>query len=224
MIFFRSGHNYVFGIINVNNLCDDYNPMTTPDRFVLGRWSYAYSNPWDYTVTSGTPNGDSATMTYWNPVALGAGSTFSYMTAYGLGGVTTTPGVLSLSITAPTDVQESGTFTAVAYVTNTGQSIANNVVAQISLPPGLTLLSGNNQVNLGNLPANGGNAQASWQVQAGASGDYTFQVVASSDNTDPTSANRNVRVTQTSIPEFPTIVLPIAAIMGLMFVFGRRKV
>ncbi|MDR3667408.1 MAG: hypothetical protein P4L35_11250 [Ignavibacteriaceae bacterium] len=27
MIFFRSGHNYVFGIINVNNLCDDYNNL-----------------------------------------------------------------------------------------------------------------------------------------------------------------------------------------------------
>jgi len=28
---------------------------------------------------------------------------------------------------------------------------------------------------------------------------------------------------KTNIPEFPTIALPIAAILGLMFIFGRRK-
>ncbi len=45
-------------------------------------------------------------------------------------------------------------------------------------------------------------------------------VVASGpDGTQSQSAT----VTATTIPEFPTVALPIAAILGLVFIFGRKK-
>lgn len=48
---------------------------------------------------------------------------------------------------------------------------------------------------------------------------YSFTVIA--DTTASQSASAST--TSTSIPEFPTIALPIAAILGLAFYFQRRK-
>ncbi len=60
--------------------------MDTPGRFILGRWADAYASPWDYVVNDEF-NGDSATVAYWYPETLSAGSSVTHKTAYGLGRV-----------------------------------------------------------------------------------------------------------------------------------------
>jgi len=32
-----------------------------------------------------------------------------------------------------------------------------------------------------------------------------------------------VKPPTTNVPEFPTVAIPVAAVLGLIFVFGRRK-
>lgn len=54
---------------------------------------------------------------------------------------------------------------------------------------------------------------ASYSVKIGAASESTQVVI------DSGSASRNVN----SIPEFPTVALPVAAVIGLVFVLGRKK-
>jgi hypothetical protein len=169
---------------------------TPPDRFILANWGRLYSAPWNYTVLTGYPNGDSAAAVYWFPVTLAGGATVEYATAYGLGGVTMSPGVLSLGLSAPLNLTSStGNFTVTAYVENTGQTTANGVNATISLPSGLSLASGETSVkSLGNL-ASGATGMASWIAQAnGIPGTYNYSVTASSQNTNSTTAYRTITV------------------------------
>lgn len=48
---------------------------------------------------------------------------------------------------------------------------------------------------------------------------YLVKVSAGEDGIEFGMASRTVN----SIPEFPTVALPVAAILGLVFVFGRKK-
>ncbi|MDF1558275.1 MAG: PEF-CTERM sorting domain-containing protein, partial [ANME-2 cluster archaeon] len=63
-------------------------------------------------------------------------------------------------------------------------------------------------------------AGASVQNVAGATGtdSGTSQQVG-----DTGSVTISITTNGTEIPEFPTVALPIAAILGLMFLFQRRK-
>ena len=60
-------------------------------------------------------------------------------------------------------------------------------------------------------------------------GNYTHDVYAGAKNQyDPVEEYGRitftvVRTDVTAVPEFPTVALPVAAILGLIFVFGRKK-
>ena len=76
---------------------------------------------------------------------------------------------------------------------------------------------------------NGNSQKIGWEASTNlTAGSYQLNVHTQVDN-DETSAvtDRDIPLTiicgTNDIPEFPTIALPIAAILGLMFIFGRKR-
>jgi serine protease AprX len=66
-------------------------------------------------------------------------------------------------------------------VNNTGDLAAHNVNASLSVPAGLTLVSGSNPQNLGTID-NGSSRTASWTLRADAAGNYSVPYSASSSS------------------------------------------
>lgn len=63
---------------------------STPDRFIVAAWGWAFDTDWDYTPNAGRSiTGDSAALLYYNPVTLAPGEVTRYRTYYGasIGGV-----------------------------------------------------------------------------------------------------------------------------------------
>jgi len=168
--------------------------QTPPGRFIIANWGHLNAAPWDYSVQWGSPNGDSATAVYWNPVSIQPGRSVEYATAYGLGGVTVSQGVLSLGISSPTNVGSGDAFTITAYTQNTGSTAVNNVNALMTIPSGIVLVPGETLSKpIGTLNA-GGEAQVSWNVQAQGTGAINFSVSISGSNAPTTSASRTINV------------------------------
>ena len=169
-----------------------------------GTWA---GNLWDAEIVAGRQFGrwreadlDSAVAMYWDPSALAPGEVRHYVTYYGLGGITLAPGKLALGITAPAEIglSSDGTapFLAVAYVHNTGEGPAHDLVARLELPIGFKLASGqSNTRSIGDLEP-GQTAQAAWQVVAtwASVGTADLRVSISAKNADPNTVSREIQV------------------------------
>ena len=194
---------------------------TPPGRFIMANWGNLHSVPWDYSVHTGSANGDSATAVYWNPVNIQPGGSLEYTTAYGLGGVTiTTQGALSLGITSPINATVGDNFTITAYLQNTGNVAINNIIGSASLPSGITLASGEtSQKTVGTLAA-GESTQVSWNVRAAASGNYTYYLILTSSNAPSVTGNRSIiiaavpEVTVTATPEVTSNEADMVILVG----------
>lgn len=181
--------------------------LTTPDRVYLSNWGAMADGPWDFDFQPGrdfTRLGefalDSAMALYWDPRPLMPNEERHYVTHYGLGGISISPGDLSIGVTSPSTVTASPdrevTFPVVAYVQNTGEGEARNVTSRISLPPGLRLASGEQaQRSLGNLPS-GRTAQVTWRValDGAVGGELTYSVQVEAINAEPNQVRRTVGI------------------------------
>ncbi|MDZ7268630.1 MAG: gliding motility-associated C-terminal domain-containing protein [candidate division KSB1 bacterium] len=120
---------------------------TRPDFLAIGDWINLSQVQWDYTPDTLNFK-DSALLLRWDPVPLAPGETRSLATYYGLGDVQRAPGVLSLNLNMParlTCVNDSlapNPFSVSLLVSNRGFSTAQQVVAELELPPGLLLAPG----------------------------------------------------------------------------------
>jgi hypothetical protein len=132
-------------------------------------------------------------------VVLAPGESRSYVTYYGLGGVTIAAGDLIVGVTSPAqvpaDTEGFQTFSIIAYVQNDGEGDALDVVAELRLPRELELVGSPAKVALGDLPV-GETAQTGWQVRAlsNAEGVYTYEVVVTSTNSETNRATRTIEV------------------------------
>lgn len=180
--------------------------VTTPDRVYFTNWGSLADNAWNFDFTPGrdfTRVGefelDSAIALFWDSLPLGPGESRSYVSYYGLGGVTIAPGDLVLGVTSPaqitSDAEGFQTFSIIAYVQNAGQGDARNVVAEVKLPPGLELVGSPAKVNLNELQV-GEMKQTGWQVRAHNSidGTLTYEVEVTAINSKPNSVRRNIQV------------------------------
>ncbi|NLM54069.1 MAG: cellulosome anchor protein [Firmicutes bacterium] len=180
--------------------------VTTPDRVYFTNWGSLADDLWSFDFTPGrdyTRKGerglDSAIALFWDSAPLAPGETRSYVTQYGLGGVTIAPGDLILGVTSPAQVtadsDRTETFSVIAYIQNAGTGEARDVVAQIELPPGLELVSGSSVRRLGNIDV-GETQQTGWQVAATGtvSGDLTYKVSVRAINSEPNSVSRGLTV------------------------------
>lgn len=181
------------------------NGATPPDRFVIAAWPAIDATTYDYTVDSSrSVTSDSAVAAYWMPVTLAPGATVSWSTLYGLSGFTqdlTPP--LALSVTGPASLSASSSgyspnpFTITAFAQNAGTVTANAATLAISLPPGLSLASGETATHsVGSLPPNG-TAQMSWQVVAAPQASdttLTYSVSASATNASTKTVSRSITI------------------------------
>lgn len=180
--------------------------VTPPDRIYFTNWGSVADDPWNFDFTPGrdfTRVGewelDSAIALFWDQVALEPGESRSFVTYYGLGGVTIAPGELVVGLTSPAQVPADAegfqTFSIIAYVQNDGQGDALDVTAELRLPRELELVGSPAKMSLGDL-AVGETKQTGWQVRAKSNveGTFTYEVVVASTNSEPNRASRSVEV------------------------------
>lgn len=122
-----------------------------PNRLYLVNWGKLADNPWDFEYIEGqsfTREGetekDTALALYWDKVSLPPSKTLRVKTLYGLGGVSVSPGALSLGLTAPAELYATSKseILVVGYITNTGGYDSKNTVAKFDIPKGLKLVNG----------------------------------------------------------------------------------
>ncbi len=180
---------------------------TPPDRVVIMNWGSLADDPWNVEVVPGrdfTRAGeyelDSAIALYWDPAPLGPGDSREYTTLYGMGGISIAPGVLSIGVTSPAEIttgkDRPATFPIVAYVENSGPTVALNVRISLRLPDGLAMVSGDaGWIGLGDL-APGETAQAAWEVAPEAidRAELEYSVAVEAENAEPNLVRRSVRV------------------------------
>jgi PKD repeat protein len=168
--------------------------VPTPGRLQIAAWPTIYDSNFDYTVTPGEPvTDDSAYAVYWQNYSLAPGQSITFSTYYGLGGIavdTNPPLVTSVSAPVTMDCQ-SGTLTPnpfdiTLYAANSSPGVTSTVTgihAQLTLPQGLTLLSGSATQTLPDL-APGEDGLLDWTVAADGSqtGSRPYSIVLASDN------------------------------------------
>src|SRR5690554_764294 len=135
--------------------------VTPPDRVNLADWGSMADGVWDFDFNPGEEflrkgeyEIDSAIAMYWVPEYLGPGESRSYITNYGLGGITVVPGLLSLGVTSPAEVvfdKPDKTFPIIAYIENTSDITAKNVRISINISDKFTV--DQRVKELGNLPS-----------------------------------------------------------------------
>jgi hypothetical protein len=177
-----------------------------PDRMIAVDWGTAADNPWEFKVPNrdftrlGEEELDSAALLVWDPQPLAPNESRTYTTFYGLGGITLSPGGLSVGVTAPAEVSlaygDTPPFSVVAYIENSGGFEARGVCATIELPAGLTLVAGANPSPAVGSMAPKATTSAAWMVKPDgkATGALKFAVTASSANIESNRVEREITV------------------------------
>lgn len=111
-----------------------------PDRVQFTNWGRVYNTPWDYHVSEGSSNGDSAVSIIWER-SLAAGAQETYVTRYGLSELLQNlQPPLGLTIAAASSVsttpEKDGylSYPITIYIQNIGTTTAKNVACTIELP------------------------------------------------------------------------------------------
>jgi len=168
-----------------------------PDKVQFAYWGDIVDTTWGYTIDPNKPvTSDSAVAMYWNEDELSPGQSREYVTYYGLGtfAIQDLRPPLALRIQAPQELLANensdgyipNPYTLVAYVWNNGDGIATNSKLNLELPAGLTLISGSQEVALGDL-APGEEQSVTWQIQAESQSSETtlsYSIKASADNSE----------------------------------------
>jgi len=136
--------------------------ITPPDILYLANWGSLFDSAWEYGyvagrsfVRAGEDEQDTALALCWNPKKLAPNQQVSYQTAYGLGGVSVAPGLLSLGLTSPSELSlnQKSEVLIVGYVVNAGGYDSQQTVVNFTLPPGFEVIEGTLSVNIGTLAA-----------------------------------------------------------------------
>ncbi len=181
--------------------------VTAPDRVLFTNWGSLADGVWDADFSPGrdfTRAGeyelDSAIALYWDPAPLAPGDSREYTTLYGMGGISIAPGVLSIGVTSPAEVtcgkDRPATFPVVAYVENSGPTVALGVRVTIELPPGLALVPGEQATRvLGDLEP-GETGQVAWELAPDVrdQAELEYSVMVEAENAEPNRVRRAVRV------------------------------
>ncbi|MFW6306236.1 MAG: hypothetical protein ACOC1N_02505 [Bacillota bacterium] len=176
--------------------------VTPPDQIKFADWGSMADGVWDFDFKKGEEflrkgefEIDSAVAMYWVPEIIEPGQSMSYITNYGLGGITVVPGLLSLGVTSPAEVtldSPDKNIPIIAYLENTSEITAKDVTISINLPDSLT--TDEKIKNLGNIES-GDIKQIVWHVTPIGSNiptetEYTVKVEAK--NTDSNQVTRQM--------------------------------
>ncbi|WP_073156301.1 hypothetical protein [Halanaerobium congolense] len=178
--------------------------VSTPDRVYFSDWGSLADGVWDFDfnpgqefIRKGEYEIDSAIAMYWVPEIIEPGDSKTYITKYGLGGITIVPGILSLGVTSPAEVtldNNNQSFPVVAYLENTSEINARNVSLKIELPNNFK--ADEVSRNLGDMEP-GDISQTTWNISVDNINNLpekmTYRVIVGADNTDSNEVERRVR-------------------------------
>lgn len=195
-------------VISQGSFLRDGDAVNNPDKVQFCNWSAIKNQEWDYKISEGDPNGDSAVGITWNEKALAPGESRSYSTYYGMSELTqNTEPPLSLSVYSDSIVttknvdQTTGDpvyneLTVTGYVQNIGDENTHNTYAKLVLPKNMYIVNGSAVQTIGSLES-GKIRQVTWIVKVKGSvnpGEYKFKVLAGCDETTEKSVERKVTI------------------------------
>ena len=163
-----------------------------PAKVQFTNWRNVYSNRWNYIVSPGSSNGDSAVSIIWERY-LAPGMEETYVTRYGLSELLQDlRPPLSVTVAADSMIQVDSAakdyvpYLITAYIQNTGDAAAVNAVCNISLPTDLRLQPGDSlSVPLGDI-AVGDLKKVEKKVyvkeKAGSDRNVSYSITVSADN------------------------------------------
>ena len=179
--------------------------VTVPDKVYFSDWGSLADGSWDFDfnpgeefIRKGGYEVDSAVAMYWEDNQLKPGESKTFITNYGLGGISIVPGLLSLGITSPAEFvfdKPDKSFPVIAYIENTSDIKAENVTVNLNISDNFEVK--NTQKMLGNLDS-GAIRQVEWQVKPKSMDIYQklnssqFSVEVKADNTDSNKVNRSI--------------------------------
>ncbi|MFW6381476.1 MAG: hypothetical protein ACOCZ3_02925, partial [Bacillota bacterium] len=176
--------------------------VTAPDKVYLADWGGLADGSWDFDfnpdqefIRKGEHEIDSAIAMVWEPTSLEPGTEKTYVTNYGLGGITIVPGLISVGVTSPAEVtfdRLDRTFPVVAYIENTSDITAREAQVSLDLPDSFTV--DNPVKELGDFES-GDIDQIIWDVKP--TGEeipeaIEYEVLVEAENTDDNSVQREV--------------------------------
>ncbi|WP_052352934.1 alpha/beta fold hydrolase [Neobacillus dielmonensis] len=198
------------------------NTENKPDKVQFTNWGHVYNNPWNYTISPYSGNGDSAVSIYWNPKPLSPGESREYTTYYGLSEfLQDLRPPIALTLTGPKviELDDSGKYkpnptTITAYFQNIGNQAANDVELSLLLPSGMKLVDGQVDSQVGTLQP-GEIKQVSWEVEIEPQAEETrldYSVRLAASNAETKTLTQQVKVPASS--EAANTVVFIPGIMG----------
>ncbi len=195
-------------VVSQGSFFRDGDNTNNPSRVQFCSWYDISDVLWNYEVTDGKNNGDSAVAVTWDEKALAAGQSRTYTTYYGLSELTQNVAPpLSLSVygdtvvTAQKNDPQTGlpiykNIAVTAYVENVGNGTATNAFAKLILPTGFSLVSGTARQNFASLEP-GEIKQVTWNVKVAGSVTpdlYAYQVCCGCTETETKQVERTVNV------------------------------
>ena len=181
--------------------------VTVPDKVYFSDWGSLADGSWDFDfnpgeefIRKGGYETDSAVAMYWEEEKLAVGESRTYISNYGLGGITIVPGLISLGVTSPAEFvldKPDKSFPVIAYIENTSDIEAKNVSVNIDIADSFEIR--NRTKKLGNLKS-GEIRQVIWQVNPAKKDIYensdkiNFHVSVNADNTDSNKVQRTVNL------------------------------
>jgi len=181
--------------------------ITPPDQLLFADWGTLADDPWVPALTPGqgfTRKGetepDTAAAMVWNPVILEPGKTKTYVSYYGIGEVSLKAGQLTLGLTAPAETtfehERTQTFTLTGYLQNAGGYDARDVTTTLTVPEGLTLVSGNKVKESQRLLKPNETVQRSWIFIANGKmgGKLALTLAVTSSNIEANQITRQIQV------------------------------
>lgn len=179
--------------------------VTVPDNVYFSDWGSLADGSWDFDfnpgeefIRKGGYEVDSAVAMYWENKNLAPGESKTFITNYGLGGISIVPGLLSLGVTSPAEFifdKPDKSFPVIAYIENTSDIEANNVTVNLNISDNFVVNESTKK--LGNLKS-GSIRQVEWQVKPDVMDIYQqknsaeFFVEVKADNTDSNKVVRSI--------------------------------
>ena len=167
-----------------------------PDRLLLANWTKIVKTSWDYEINPEDPflnsdgNPDTSIAAYWYPEDISPNTTKTYVMYYGLNAMTViVNGNFASAISAPDKLQcdsdnnlVPNPFVSTLYIENSGNAEIKGATATLTLPTGLSLLSGEFTKNLGDFQPNE-QKQISWNISADieSAGNLNFSINLSAE-------------------------------------------
>ncbi len=131
-----------------------------PNHVYLANWGTLADNPWQFPyqkgrsfIRSGEVEKDTALALFWEPKLLLGGEQFSIKTVYGLAGISTVSGELSLGLTAPAEIPITSKkeILIMGYIFNSGGFDSKDTVATFQIPEGFVISGGKSRIECGNI-------------------------------------------------------------------------